>query len=118
MQINYISEVKNNAPSFTLGTNAGTGTAAQINIAGDDTFGLITVNTGDNPCGEKVCSVAFQDAYGTDNLIIELNPYNRAAQGLKTAAEAIEGTGFEINCSEELNDNAVYQWTYRVTKIN
>lgn len=106
-----------NPPAVTPGTNAGTGTATQIAIAGDDSFGLITINTGDNPSGQKVCDVAFQQPYGTDNLIIELRPYNRQAMGIIAAAEAIEGAGFEINASQELNDNDVYQFVYEVTEI-
>lgn len=104
-------------PEAILGTNAGTGTAAQINIKGDSTYGLISISTGDNPSGQNICRIIFEPFYTTDNLIVELRPYNRQAMGVSVAAEAIEGNGFEINCSQELNDNDVYQFIYEVTEI-
>lgn len=118
MQINFTpSVIGTNPPEATKGTNCGTGIAAQISIIGDDSYGLITVNTGDNPSGQKVCDISFQQNHGTDNLIIEVVPVNRQAFPVTIAAEAITGSGFELNASQELNDNDVYQWTYRITKI-
>lgn len=118
MHLKVTRQVKaSNPPEAIPGTNAGTGPAAQISISGDDTFGLITVNTGDNPSGQNICNVSFQQNHGTDNIIIELHPYNRQAMGIIAAAEAIEGNGFEINASQELNDNDIYQFVYEVTEI-
>lgn len=116
MQINYTPYVLGiNPPEVVPGTNAGVN--GNISIVGDDSYGLITVNTGDNPYGQKICSVIFQQNQGTDNLIVEVMPYNRQAMIIGAAAEGTEGSGFELNTTQELNDNNVYQWTYRVTKI-
>lgn len=119
MQINHLLQVVNTPPEGVLGTNAGTGIAAKIDIKGDDTYGIITINTGDNPYGENICNITFQKPYATDGLIIEFHPYNRQAKDApnKPAAEAEANTGFEVNCTGELNDNDVYQWTYKVTEI-
>lgn len=106
-----------NPPEVINGSNLGTGSSAQIEIKGDDRFGLISVFTGDNPSGQNICKVIFQENHMTDNLIIELRPYNRQAMGIIAAAEAIEGAGFEINASQELNDNDIYQFVYEVTEI-
>ena len=117
LNIDHFSVLNQNKPVATLGTNAGTGASAQIDIKGDDTYGIITINTGDNPSGANVAAIAFSKSYGSDSLIIELRPYNRQAKGLICSAEAEDGTGFEINCSSELNDNDVYQFIYQVVEI-
>lgn len=104
-------------PEAILGTNAGTGPLAQIDVKGDSTYGLISIVTGDNPSGQNIGKIIFEPFYNTDNLIIELRPYNRQAMGIIAAAEAIEGNGFEINASQELNDNDIYQFVYEVTEI-
>lgn len=109
--------VGNNPPEAILSTNAGTGIAAQIAIVGDDSYGLITLNTGDNPNGNKICDVRFQENQSASGLIVEIVPVNAQAQPTHTIAAGIEPTGFELIASQELNDNDVYQWTYRVTKI-
>ena len=118
MQLKVTHQVKaSNPPEVIIGTNAGTGQQVQVYIYGDDHFGLINVATGDNPSGQNICKLLFQENHGTDNLIIELRPYNRQAKGVIAAAEAIEGAGFEINASQELNDNDIYQFVYQVTHI-
>jgi len=117
MQFQVSKQINDSSPEVILGSNTGSGPAAQVDVKGDRTFGLITINTGDNPSGENIGRLIFEPFYNTDNLIVELRPYNRQAMSVCVAAEGIDNGGFEINSSDELNDNDVYQFIYEVVEI-
>jgi len=115
-------QITNTGLTATIGSNAGTTTVEYpnfpiVNIKGDNCKGVITVNTGENPGGQNICRVNFTQAFGSDNLLIEIVPVNALAHSINCMAEAAEGTGFELNAYQQLADLSVYQWSYTVTEI-
>jgi len=106
----------------TIGSNAGTATTEKpalprIDIKGDNQRGIITVNTGFNPGGEFIARINFTESYATDGAAVVVTPANRQAIGLQCCAEAVEGSGFEFNCTQQLGSDSVYQWYYEVYEI-
>ena len=101
--------------STTAGINSGTG--GILSVRGDNVQGVITVNTGINPDGQNIGRIGFSQSYGSDNVVVTVVPANRQAVGLAVMAEGIEGSGFELNCSQQLDGNNVYQWYYSVIEI-
>jgi len=117
-------KIVNKNVTCNIGSNAGFTTEEapelpQISIKGDNNKGIITVNTGDNPGGELIARINFTESFGSDNLLVEILAVNRQAKrsGIDATAEAIEGSGFELNCTQQLDANDVYQWSYEVTEI-
>lgn len=117
-------QVKNNAVSFTNGENVGEYSLTypalpQVDIKGDNTIGLITINTGVNCSGSLIGVFNFTspNLFSGDNIGVIITPANRAAVGLVCAAEAITAAGFEFNCSSVLDDLSVYQFYYQTFEM-
>ena len=101
------------APTAAAGSACG---AADVQISGNDTSGLVTVTTkpGCNNTGD-LAKVTFAKAFGSPPRIA-LTPANADAAALKTYIDSgeVSTTSFTIATPTTINGSTTYRWYYQV----
>ncbi|MBI3624349.1 S-layer family protein, partial [Candidatus Saccharibacteria bacterium] len=104
----------NNSGSTTIAANANCGTGCSVNIAGNDTAGLITINTGTSAAAGTQASITFAAAYGVAPIVV-ITPATVPASSVYPLFHYTSATTtFDLKAYTALTDSKTYTFSYQI----
>ncbi len=97
----------------TIGAEAGAGSGATIDIAGNDTAGTVTITTGTGAGTGTLATVTFANAYGA-NVRVVLTPANGNGASIQYFIGTAGTTTFTIDANDAPADATEYIYHYHV----
>ncbi len=104
----------NTSGSTTAALNANCGTGCTVSISGNDSAGIVTINSGTGAAAGIQATITFANAYGTAPSIVLTPETVPAASTFPQYHYASTTTTFDLKSYNALTDSKTYKFSYHI----